>query len=329
MPTSRFTRIRVTSLSVVLSTGLMAATAFAQAFPSRPVTIVVPFAPGGATDTLTRTLAQKMAAKLGQPVVIENRAGASGMIGTARVAKSAPDGHTVLLGGTGALSVNPYLYKKIAYDAQKDFTPIVLAAVLPNLLVVPQSLPVSSVAEFNAYAKAQDGKVSFGTPGNGTPPHLGAELYNSMAGIKSTHIPYQGGAPAVQDLVAGRTQFMFALLPESLPFVKSGKLKALGATTRERLAEIPDLPTVAETVPGFEFTSWYGYLAPAGTPKDVIQSLNEAFNHALKDPAVQERLRSMGFQPVGGGAEKMREIIDTSAAKWKKVIEDNKITIEQ
>lgn len=328
MPTKRSSIARLIALCALSSVGPLAASAHAQAFPSRPITIVVPFAPGGATDILTRTLAEKMAPRLGQPIVIDNRAGAAGMIGTAYVAKAAPDGHTILLGGTGALSVNPFLYKKVAYDVQKDFAPVVLATVLPNLFVVPQSLPVSTVAQFNAYAKAQQGKISYGTPGPGTPPHLGAELYNTMAGIKSTAIPYKGGALAVQDLVAGQTQFMFALLPEVLQFVKAGRLKALATTTFERLPDHPNLPTVAETVPGFEFTSWYGYLAPAGTPKDVIAKLNDAFNHALADASVKEKLGNMGFQIAGGKPEKMKEIVDSSAAKWKKVIDDNKITID-
>lgn len=252
-------------------------------FPQKPIKIVVPYPPGGSTDALGRIVGQKISARLGQPVIVENKAGASGNLGADYAAKSAPDGYTLFLGTSTALAVNPHLYPNLTYDPQKDFAPLILATTLPSLVVVNSSVPVKTLKELNEYAKAKDGALNYASSGNGTPAHLGAEMYKKMAGIKMTHVPYKGGAPALKDLAGGQTSVMFAILPESWPLVKDGRLRALAITTPKRSPLMPEVPTVSEAaVPGYELLGWYGFLAPAGTPKPIVAKLNKALDEALQ-----------------------------------------------
>jgi tripartite-type tricarboxylate transporter receptor subunit TctC len=316
--------------SLFASTCLLAgahAASDASTYPDKPIRIIVPYPPGGSTDVLARTVGQKVGELLGQTVLVENRAGASGNIGAAYVAKGPADGYTLFLGTSTALSVNQSLYKDLPYDPQKDFKPIILATMLPSIVVVGSSLKVNTLQELNAYLKATPS--TYASSGNGTPAHLGGELYKKMAGVNVVHIPYKGGAPALTDLVGGQTTYMIAILPESMPMVKSGQLKALAVTTKERLAAYPDLPTVSESgIPGYELIGWYGFLAPSGTPDAIMTKLNKAFDTALQDPSIASKFTAMGFEVVGGPANKLTDLMKTETVKWKKVIDDANIRID-
>lgn len=315
--------------AVVLPFSMQMSTASAATFPEKPVRIVVPYPPGGSTDALARTVGQKVGDLFGQPVIVENRAGASGNIGASYVAESEPDGYTLFLGTSTALSVNENLYKDLPYNPQKDFAPIVLATMLPSLLVAGPSLDVKNVQELNALLKERSDKINYASAGNGTPAHLGGELYKQMTGTKARHIPYKGGAPALVDLASGQTDYMIGILPETMPLVQSGKLKALAVTTAERLPAWPDIPTVSEAgVPGYELIGWYGFLAPAGTPADVLKELNRAFDQALQDSETRGKLEKMGFQVVGGPAEKLSDLMRSESAKWKKVIDEVGVKVD-
>lgn len=298
-------------------------------FPQKPIKIVVPYPPGGSTDVLGRMMAQKISAKLGQPVVVENRAGASGNLGANFAAKSPPDGYTLFLGTSTALAVNPHLYPNLPYDPQKDFAPLILATTLPSLVVVNSSVPVKTLKELNEYAKAKDGAVNYASSGNGTPAHLGAEMYKKMAGIKMTHVPYKGGAPALTDLAGGQTSVMFAILPESWPLVKDGRLRALAITTPQRSPLMPELPTVSEAaVPGYELVGWYGFLAPAGTPKPIVAKLNKALDEALQDKEVRAKLTTMGFEVAGGAPERLGDLMRSESKKWGQVVREGNIKVD-
>ncbi|MGE0797067.1 MAG: Bug family tripartite tricarboxylate transporter substrate binding protein [Lautropia sp.] len=298
-------------------------------FPTKPIIIVVPYPPGGSTDALARLLGKKMSEDLGQPVLVENRAGASGSIGSAHVAMSPPDGYTLLLGAGTTLAVNPHLYKNLAYDPLKGFTPVVLATYLPSIVAVHPSLPVANIGELTTYIKANRGKVNYASGGNGTPSHLGAELYRRTAKVEMNHIPYKGGASALTDLVGGHTQLMFPYLAESMTYVKSGKLKAVAVTTAKRSALLPDLPTAAESgLPGFEMVGWYGFVAPAGTPAGTIQILNRAFNNALADPGIRSSLESQAFEIAGGSPDEFGAVIVAEHGKWGQVIRDAGISAD-
>ncbi|MBV7481463.1 tripartite tricarboxylate transporter substrate binding protein [Bordetella sp. BOR01] len=300
----------------------------AAGYPDKPIRIVVPYPAGGSTDVLARTLGQKMGETLGQPVIVENRAGASGNIGASYVANADADGYTLFLGTSTALSVNQSLYQDLPYDPQKDFTPIVLAAMLPSLVVVTPSLKAGTMQDLTALLKT--GKaINYASAGSGTPSHLGGELYKRMTGAKAMHIPYKGGAPALTDLVGGQTSYMFAILPESMPLVKSGQLRALAVTTSKRLPAYPDLPTVAESgVPGYELIGWYGFLAPDGTPPAIIGKLNDAFNNALNDADVHKRLAGLGFEVEGGPPRRLADLMESESVKWKQVIDEAGIKLD-
>lgn len=302
----------------------------AAGFPNKIIKIVVPYPPGGSTDTLARILGQKIQERLGQTVIVENKAGASGNIGALYAAKSPADGYTLFLGTSTALAVNPHLYKStMRYDPQKDFAPVILAATLPSLVVVNTTVPVKSMKELNDYLKNRPEPATYASAGNGTPAHLGVEMYKKQMGIKLDHIPYKGGAPALTDLIGARTTLMFAILPESMPFVKDGKLRALAITTANRSPLLPDLPTVAESgVPDYELLGWYGFLAPAGTPKEIVAKLNNAFNSALQEKEVREKLAGMGFDIAGGPSERLAELMRTDSQKWGKVIADANVKVD-
>jgi tripartite-type tricarboxylate transporter receptor subunit TctC len=311
-------------VKTVLATTLLAATAasaFAADYPTKPIRLVVPFAAAGTTDFLARAIAQKLGHNLGTTVIVDNRPGAGGNIGSDIVAKSDPDGYTLLLGTVGTHAINASLYKKMPYDTVKDFAPITLVASVPNIVVVNPSVPVKSIKELLALAKSKPGQLSFASSGNGSSIHLSGELFKSMAGVDMLHVPYKGSGPAVADLVGGQVNLMFDNMPSSLPHVKSGRLRAIAVTSAKRSPAAPDLPTIAESgVPGYEAVAWFGVLAPAGTPPAIVKKLNAEIIKVLKSPDVAERLSSQGAEPVSNTPEQFSAYIKSEMAKWAKVI---------
>ena len=293
----------------------------AQGFPTKPIRLVVTFPPGGAPDLLARLFSEK--AQLGQPVVIDNKPGAGGNIGAADVAKSAPDGHTLVMGTVGTHSINGALYSKMPYDMVRDFAPVGHVASAPNLLVVTNALPVKNVSELIAYMKANPDKLSFGSPGIGTSVHVSGELFKSLTGTTMTHVPYKGRQFAIPDLVGGSIQLMFDNMPSALPMAKEGKIRALAQTTLKRSAAAPDVPTVAETVPGFEATTWFAMFAPAGTPKDVVSRLNAELQRVFRLPEVADKLKGLGLEPWLSTPEELAAYQATEIVKWAKVVKDS------
>jgi tripartite-type tricarboxylate transporter receptor subunit TctC len=301
----------------------------AQSWPNKPIRLVVPFSAGGNTDIVARLFAQELSKTLGQPVVVENKPGASGNIGADAVAKSAPDGYTLVMGTVGTHAINASLYKKMPYDAIKDFAPVTLLASVPNVLVVPVSLPVKSVKELVAYGKANPGKLSFASSGVGTSIHLSGEMFRTTTGIDMTHIAYKGSAPAVTDLIAAQVQLMFDNLPTSLQYVKAGKLRALAVTTAKRIEALPDVPTMIESgFPGFETGSWFGVFAPAATPKDIIARLNTELLKIAQTPEMQQKLLQSGAEPAVKGSEEFAAYVRSETTKWAKVVKDSGATAD-
>ncbi|MFL6714532.1 MAG: Bug family tripartite tricarboxylate transporter substrate binding protein [Sulfurifustis sp.] len=306
---------------VVAVLACMGAAAYADDYPSKPIKLIVPFPAGGTTDILARVIGQELTKAWGQQVIVENRPGAGGTIGADVVAISTPDGYTLLMGTVGTHGINVSLYKKMPYDAVKDFAPITLVAAVPNLLVVHPSVPVKSVKELIDYAKANPGKLSFASSGNGTSIHLSGELFKSMTGVEMTHVPYKGSAPAITDLLGGQVNLMFDNMPSILPHVKNGKLRALAVTSAKRSPAIPDAPTIAESgVPGYEASSWFGVLAPGGTPKPIVTKLNKEIVRILHSPEIKERLSGQGAEPVGNTPEQFAAHIKAEIDKWAKVV---------
>jgi tripartite-type tricarboxylate transporter receptor subunit TctC len=293
----------------------------AQTFPSRPVRIVVPTAAGGPNDIVTRLIGQWLSEHLGQPVIIENRPGAAGNIAAEAAAKADPDGTTITMSTSSTFATNPSLYKSLPFDVQADFAPIALTAFIPNLLVVNPSVPANNVTELIAYLKANPDKVNFGSSGNGSSQHISAALFNAMAGVQMAHISYRGGAPAVTDLLGGQVQVIFAPLVEVLQQVRAGKLRALGITTATRSPLLPDVPTIAETLPGYEVRLWNGLLAPAKTPPDIIERINRAAVDALRSSEVKAKLAEQGSEPVGNTPEEFRAFIASELVKWRRLVE--------
>jgi tripartite-type tricarboxylate transporter receptor subunit TctC len=304
----------------LLATGL-AAPALAQTYPNKPVRLVVTFPTGGAPDTLARIFSEK--AQLGQPVVVDNKPGAGGNIGSDFVAKSSPDGYTIVMGTVGTHSINGSLYKKMPYDMTRDFAPISLIANAPNLLVVNNDLPVKNVPELIQYMKANPNKLSFGSPGIGTSVHVSGELFKSMTGTQMTHAPYKGRQFAIPDLIGGSIQLMFDNMPSALPMAKEGKIRAIAVTTAKRSPAAPDIPTVAESLPGFEATTWFALFAPAGTPKPVIERLHAEAVRIFKLPDIQERLQKLGLEPVLSGPEELARYQANEIVKWTKVVKES------
>jgi tripartite-type tricarboxylate transporter receptor subunit TctC len=297
--------------------------AFAQsAYPTRPIRLVVPFPPGGAVDILSRTIGPKLGEGLGQQVVIDNRSGAGGNIAAEIVAKAQPDGYTLLMGYVGH-PINATLYSKLTYDVVKDFAPVTLTASSTLVLVSHPSLPAKSVKELIALAKSKPGQVNFASPGSGTPQHLGGELLKRMAGVDMVHIPYKGAGPILADLLGGQVLLGYISLPAALPHLKTGKLRPLGVTSSKRSAVAPDVPTIAESLPGYEVDNWYGLLAPAGTPKEIVNKLNRDIVKVLQMPEVKERLDSQGIEALSSTPEQFAAYIKSETVKWAKVIKDS------
>lgn len=300
---------------------LFAFGAFGQPYPNRTIRLVVPFPAGGTTDILARAASQKLTESLGQPVVVDNRPGAGGNIGADMVAKSAPDGYTLLMGTVGTHAINASLYSKMPYDHVKDFTPIVLVAGVPNVLVVNPSVPVNSVGDLIKLAQAKPGAINFASSGSGTSIHLSGELFKTMAHVDMTHVPYKGSAPALTDLIGGQVQVMFDNLPSSLAQIKAGKLRAVAVTSLKRAPALPDVPTISESgLPGFEASSWFGVLGPAGTPPSVVTRINSEINNWLQSPEARAQLLAQGAEAAGGTPESFASHIRAETEKWAKVV---------
>ena len=308
---------------------LLGDAAQAQAYPGRPIRWIVTYPPGGPTDFVARAIGAKLTAAWGQQVVIDNRAGAGGVIGTELAAKAVPDGYTLLFGTSAGLTINPALSSKLTYDPVRDFAPVSLLVINPQILVVHNSVPVNSVRELIAYAKARPGQLNYASVGQGSPNHLGMELLKALAGIDMVHVPYKGTGPAVTDLLGGQVQLMFNSMPVVLSLVKSGKLKGLAVGSLQRSPAAPEVPTVAEAgVPGFENVTWYGMFAPAGTPKDVIMKLNAQVMQILADPEMAQRMASQGAEPRGTSPEELARYMRAESARWRKVISSAGIKID-
>ncbi|HTN26171.1 MAG TPA: tripartite tricarboxylate transporter substrate binding protein [Burkholderiales bacterium] len=307
---------------------LLVAHSYAQGFPSKPLRVVVPFAPGGSTDIFARLVAERLAAPLGQSVVVENRAGASGNIGAEAVAKAPADGYTILMATTGVMAINNALFKSMAYDAAKDFEPVIFIASITNVLAVPVDLPAKSVPELIALAKQEEGKLTFASSGAGSSTHLSAELFKSMAGIDVVHVPFKGSGQALIDVVAGRVSMIFDNMPSALPHIKGNKLRALGVTGSKRSGALPDVPTIAEAgLPGYESLSWSGFAVPAGTPKGVVQRLNRETAAILASPDMRQKLAEQGAEAVGGPPEAFAEHVRKEREKWGRLVRERNIVV--
>lgn len=303
----------------VLLSALLAGPACADNWPSKPVRLIVPYPPGGSTDITARVVAENLRPLLGQPVVIDNRPGAAGNIGAEAVAKSEPDGYTLLM-ATSTHATNPSLYKSLPYNFVQDFAPVSQIAFIPNLLVVGPKVPTANLAEFIAYVKSGTNAVNYGSAGNGSSQHLSGALFNSMVGGNMVHVPYKGGAPATADLLAGQIQAVFAPLVEVVAHVKAGKLTALGITTRKRSPLLPEVPAISEVLPGYEVALWNGILAPAKTPAEIVSRLNEAIVKVLQQPEIRGRLAEQGSEPVGSSPGEFRQFIQAETEKWKTLV---------
>jgi tripartite-type tricarboxylate transporter receptor subunit TctC len=310
---------------VLLGCGLWsAAAAFAQGYPAKPVRLVVPYPAGGVNDIIARVLAQKLGEALGQQMVIDNRPGAGGNLGTDHVAKSVPDGYTLLSGGVGSLTMNPGL-GKVPYDTLRDFAPIALIANAPNVLTVHPSLPVRSTREFIALAKTRPAQIHYGSGGVGSTPHLSGALFAVMAGIDLVHVSYKGGAQAMTDLMGGHVQMSFAGIPPALPHIRSGKLRALGVSSAQRSAQLPDVPPIGDAVPGYDVNPWFGILAPKGVPEEIIARLGAETARALRNPDLRERLLAQGCEPNAGTPDDFAQTLRIDLARWSKLIADTRI----
>lgn len=311
---------RRTLMSTLLLSGFAASSALAQAYPNRPITLLVPAAPGGAADTIARVFAQHLSRELGQSVVIEDRPGAGGNIATGAAAKAPRDGYTLLLSVGSAHTINPSLYERVPFDPLKDFQPISLVATAPYVLAVNPGVPAKNVAELVAHAKSMPGKLNYASAGNGSLNHLLGEMFNRAAGVQLTHVPYKTAAALTQDAVGGQVQVIFSSLPSVMPFAKSGQLRVLGVATPARTALAPDLPTIGETLSGYQATSWYGLVAPAGIPKEALDRLQAASTKALANPEVVERLAAQGAEVTPSTAEQFTSLIREDLARWAKIV---------
>lgn len=316
-----------------LSMTILSSTALAQNpaadYPNRPVRVIVPFPPGGATDIVGRDIADQLSRALKQPFVVENLSGASGNIGMTTAARSAPDGYTLVVGAPQTLTINPLLFKSNPFNPQKELAPIAVVATIPNVLIVNPKLPVSSVDELVQYIKDRPGKVNYGSSSIGGTPHLSSELFKSLTRTDILHIPYRGSSPALTDLMGGQIEMMFDNLPAALPHIQSGRVKALAVTSAQRSPAAPDLPTMQEAgVPDFESQGWFSLLAPAGTPQPVLEKINLEVNKILATDAFRQRLSNVGAEPKGGSIDDFRQLLDTETQRWAKVVEFADIKVE-
>jgi tripartite-type tricarboxylate transporter receptor subunit TctC len=309
----------------LLALALASGAASAQPFPSKPIRIVIGFPPGGGIDIVARVLAPKLSESLGQQVIVDNRAGAAGIIGTEIVAKAAPDGYTIFFGTTGNLSVNPMLYPKLPFNIDRDFTPVTQVSSVPFLLYVNPSVPVKTLGDLVAHTKANPGKVNFYSSGNGGLPHLAGELLNSIAAIKAVHVPYKGSAPGFNDLIGGHVEFGFDAVPIGLQHVKAGKLRAVATTGEKRLSILPDVLAANETLPGFEVVNWYGMVVPAGTSREIIARLRAEIVAAMNIAEIHAKLVAQGTDPVGTTSNEFGAFMKTESAKWGRVIKEANI----
>ena len=310
------------TLGLLLFGLLLTLTAAAQTFPSKPVRIVIGFPAGGPLDQHARLLSDRLQAVLGQPVLIDYKSGAGGTVGAQEVMKSAPDGHTLLLANTGTMVINPALYSKLPYGTLKDFVPIARTAMQPLALLVNPKVPVSTLKEFMDYARARPGQVNYGSAGNGGISHLVPEMFKTATGLFMVHIPYRGSAPAFTDLMAGQVQFMAESIPQAAAYHKQGKVRALAVTSRERNPALPDIPTVIESgLPGFEVVGFYGFLAPAGTPKEVVGKLSEAFRQVMTQPELRSRMISQGADPAFLGADDFAKFLAAEMPRWAAAVQ--------
>ncbi|HYC47326.1 MAG TPA: tripartite tricarboxylate transporter substrate binding protein [Burkholderiales bacterium] len=316
---------RIVAVGLVIASGAASAAAAEPAYPTRPVRLIVPYPPGGSTDPTARIYGAWLSEKLGQQFVIDNRPGAGSTIGHALGAKATPDGYTLLLGTSAGLVVSPAFGTKLAYDPMKDFAPIGLGVYVPFLLVTHPSVPAKTVKELVDLAKAQPGKINFGSPGSGTPNHLGMELLSALSGAQFVHVPYKGGGPATVDLVAGRIQAIFGSIPQWQPFLANGKVRAVGVGHPKRAKSMPEVPAIAETFPGFTNTSWYGLLGPARTPQFVINKINAEMRRAVANPDFVKQIEAIGLEAASSTPKEMYDLMKSELARWTKVIRDNKI----
>ncbi|PUE11435.1 MFS transporter [Limnohabitans sp. T6-5] len=316
-----------TALALVLAWPL-GAVVQAQTYPVKPVRLIVPFPAGGATDLFARTLSQKLSEKMGASLVVENRPGAGGTLGSDLVAKAQPDGYTLLLATSSTHSIGPNLNPRMPYDAVKDFTPISQVGNAPSIMLVPNSSPAKTVKEWIDHAKKNPGRLNYASSGNGTIVQLTAELFKSQADVFVVHIPYKGTALAIPDLVSGKVDVLFDSLPTGLPHVRDGRLRALGVTSLKATPLAPGVPPIADVLPGYESTTWFGLFGPKGLPADVVTRVNAAANQVLQDPEVIDKLHRLGIEPVGGTPAQFTTMLAKESAKWKKIISERKITLD-
>ncbi|WP_349435766.1 tripartite tricarboxylate transporter substrate binding protein [Pararhizobium sp. A13] len=329
MALSLLKRRTALALALMATSGLvLGGEAQAQEFPDRAVTLVVPFAAGGSTDVVARIIGQKMSDDLGQQVIVENVAGAGGNLGADRVARAEPDGYTILMGTVATHALNPLILKTKPYDPEKDFAPVSLLVLVPNVLVVNPQLPAKNVAELLALLKAAPDQYSYASSGNGTPLHLSGELFKNMAGVSLQHVPYKGSGPALNDVIGNQVPIMFDNLPSSSGHIKSGTLRALAVTTKERAPSFPDVPTIAETIPGYETYTWNALFAPAGTPKEAIDRLNASAKKALADPAVVEKMNGFSATIVASTPDELAAHVKAELAKWGPVVKNANVQMD-
>lgn len=291
--------------------------AMAQGFPTKPIKLVAPSTPGDAPDVIARMVADKLSVVLGQQVIVDNRPGAGGVVGSEFVAKAPPDGYTLIMGNAGSHGINAAVYSKLPYDIQRDFAPVSQVAVAPNIFVINPDIPAKTIQEFIVYAKGKPGQLGYASGGNGSSSHMSMELFKSMTGVDLIHVPYKGSSPALTDVVSGQDAVMSVNMPPAVPLVKAGKLRALAVTTRTRSPLMPEIPTVAESgLAGYETVAWFGVLAPAGTPKDIVNRLSAEIATIARSPEMRERLASLGAEPVGSTPEEFAAIIARDIAKW-------------
>jgi tripartite-type tricarboxylate transporter receptor subunit TctC len=313
----------------IAGVALHALPAAADDYPSRPLRLIVPFPPGGSSDTIARDIASHLSTTLGQPVIVDNRPGAGGNIGMQAGAASPPDGYTIILGSTSTLAINPFLYKKLTFDARKNFAPIALAAAVENVLLINTSVPATNFAQFVAYLKANSGKINFASPGSGNTSHLAAEMFKRRVGVDITHVPYKGDLPALTDLIGGQVQMMFATVPVALPYIQSGRLKALVIAGPSRSKRLPDVPSMADVgIDNFNADAWFGFVAPKGTPTAIINKLNRGINAALDSPKVKNGLIFIGYRPTPMSVTAFADMLPREWDKWGQMVKESGASID-